>query len=225
MLIYLAEILFQNPTCTQEFAALFNRTFTLFKDNLGTFGYVDAFTDESKQYDYILSNPPYVISGTKIIKEELRKTAKTKGKYTVNAVGLESLGLEWIVNSLKPGGKTFVVIPDGILGRVVPGSKRLRKFILDNCYLDAIVSLPVRAFFANYEHTYIIALTKKDSLSARQDFPVFTYLVSNIGERLTSVKREAIDDNDLPEMIRLFKTYSASKSTAKDYVAPLSQPL
>ena len=223
MLIYLAEILFQNPTCTQEFAALFNRTFTLFKDNLGTFGYVDAFTDESKQYDYILSNPPYVISGTKIIKEELRKTAKTKGKYTVNAVGLESLGLEWIVNSLKPGGKTFVVIPDGILGRVVPGSKRLRKFILDNCYLDAIVSLPVRAFFANYEHTYIIALTKKDSLSARQDFPVFTYLVSNIGERLTSVKREAIDDNDLPEMIRLFKTYSASKSTAKDYVAPLSR--
>lgn len=223
MLIYLAEILFQNPTCTQEFASLFNRTFTLFKDNLGTFGYVDPFTDESKQYDYILSNPPYVISGTKIIKEELRKTTKTKGKYTINAVGLESLGVEWIVNSLKPGGKAFVVIPDGILGRVVPGSKRLRQFILDKCYLDAIVSLPVRTFFANYEHTYIIALTKKDSPTLHQDFPVFTYLVSNIGERLTSVKREAIDDNDLPEMIRLFKIYNASRAVSKDYVEQASR--
>ena len=223
MLIYLAEILFQNPNCTQEFAALFNRTFTLFKDNLGTFGYVDSFADESKQYDYILSNPPYVISGTKIIKDELRKTAKTKNKYKINAVGLESLGLEWIVKSLKPGGKAFVVIPDGILGRVVEGSKRLRAYILEQCYLDAIVSLPVRTFFANYEHTYIIAITKKDNSSLKQDFPVFTYLVSNIGERLTSVKRETIDNNDLPEMIRLFKMYSIAKSTSKDDIEQASR--
>lgn len=222
MLIYLAEILFQNPTCTEEFASLFNRTFTLFRNNLGTFGYVEPFADETKQYDYILSNPPYVISGTKIIKEELRKTAKTKGKYKVNAVGLESLGLEWIINSLKPGGKAFVIIPDGILSRVVPSSKRLRSFILEECYLDAIISLPVRAFFANYEHTYIIALTKKDNPSLRQDYPVFTYLVSNIGERLTSVKREAIDDNDLPEMIRLFKMFSAEKATSKDLIEQAS---
>lgn len=215
MLIYLAEILFQNPTCTEEFASVFNRTFTLFKDNLGTFGFVDTFSDDEKKYDYILSNPPYVISGTKIIKEELRKTPRTKGKYTVNAVGLESLGIEWIIKSLKPGGKTFIVIPDGILGRSVSSSKRLRQYILQECYIDAIVSLPVRAFFANYEHTYIIALTKKDSTDSKQSFPVFTYLVSNIGERLTSVKRESIDENELPEMVRLFKFYNGARTVCK----------
>ncbi len=216
MLIYLAELLFQNPNCTEEFAAVFNRTFKLFKDNLGTFGYVDVFSESEKQYDYILSNPPYVINGTKIIKEELSKTARTKGKYKINAVGLESLGLEWIINSLKPGGKAFIVIPDGILGRVVSSSSKLRAYILENCYLDAIVSLPVRAFFANYEHTYIIAITKKENNSLQQEFPVFTYLVSNIGERLTSVKRESIDENDLPEMVRLFKIYNATKTGCKD---------
>jgi len=216
MLIYLAEILFQNPTCTEEFASVFNRTYTLFKDNLGTFGYVDAFDDNDKQYDYILSNPPYVISGTRIIKEELKKTVRTKGKYKVNAVGLESLGVEWIINSLRPGGKAFIIIPDGILGRIVSSSKKLREYILENCYLDAIVSLPVRTFFANYEHTYILALTKKENVVFKQDFPVFSYLVSNIGERLTSVKRESIDDNDLPEMIRLFKLYSVARADCKE---------
>ena len=216
MLIYLAEILFQNPTCTEEFASVFNRTFTLFKDNLGTFGYVEPFSDDAKKYDYVLSNPPYVISGTRIIKEELSKTARTKGKYTVNAVGLESLGIEWIIKSLKPGGKAFIVIPDGILGRIVSSSKKLREYILEHCYLDAIVSLPVRAFFANYEHTYILAITKKENTEVEQEFPVFTYLVSNIGERLTSVKREPIDDNDLPEMVRLFKFYGAARTACKD---------
>lgn len=216
MLIYLAEILFQNPTCTEEFAAAFNRSFTLFRDNLGTFGYVDIFSDNNKKYDYILSNPPYVISGTRIIKEELRKTARTKGKYMVNAVGLESLGVEWIINSLKPGGKAFIIIPDGILGRIVSSSKKLREYILENCYLDAIISLPIRAFFANYEHTYILAFTKKEDINLKQDFPVFSYLVSNIGERLTSVKRESIDDNDLPEMVRFFKIYSATKTECKE---------
>jgi len=40
MLIYLAELLFANPDCSKEFARVFNETFTLFKDNLGTFGHI-----------------------------------------------------------------------------------------------------------------------------------------------------------------------------------------
>lgn len=218
MLIYLAEILFQNPNCTEEFASVFNRTFTLFKDNLGTFGYTKPFSDSNKQYDYILSNPPYVISGTRIIKEELKKTPRTKGQYTINAVGLESLGVEWIIKSLKPGGKAFIVIPDGILGRIVKSSKKLREYILSTCYLDAIISLPVRAFYANFEHTYIISLTKKESAEIKQVHPVFTYLVSNIGERLTSVKRDSIDENDLPEMVRLYRYFTVAKTTSRDYL-------
>ena len=56
MLIYLAEILFSNPNCSKEFAGVFNSTFRLFKDNLGTFGHI--ISDENEKYDYILSNPP-----------------------------------------------------------------------------------------------------------------------------------------------------------------------
>ena len=92
MLVYLAEILFANPTRSKEFARVFNDTFRLFKDNLGTFGHI--IDDESERYDVILSNPPYVTSGMDIIKEEIRRTAKTRNAYPVNALGLESLSLE-----------------------------------------------------------------------------------------------------------------------------------
>ncbi|WP_426661962.1 N-6 DNA methylase [Rhodanobacter aciditrophus] len=215
MLIYIAEILFAHPQCTQSFADLFNSTFRLFKDNLGTFGHI--IKDESEKYDVILSNPPYVTSGSSIIKEELQSKAETKEAYKINALGLEGLSMEWIVNSLKAGGRAFVVIPDGILGRA-KGDK-LREFMLERCFLDGIVALPPRTFFSNAELTYILALTRKpepvDGHWIRQTAPVFTYLVTNIGERLTSVRREAIDENDLPEMEKLFKVFMGSKTSSK----------
>jgi len=212
MLIYLAELLFANPQCSTEFARVFNDTFTLFKDNLGTFGHI--IKNEEDKYDFILSNPPYVTSGSSIIKEELRKTARTAKEYPVNALGLEGLSIEWIIKSLKKGGKAFIIIPDGILART--GGKKLRNHILRECFLDAIVSLPDRTFFANFKHTYILAFTKKNNPDDVQTEPVFTYLVSNIGERLTSVKREEIDQDDLPQGEAFFKIFSGARQGCKD---------
>lgn len=217
MLIYLAELLFAHPNCSKDFAGTFNQTFKLFKDNLGTFGHI--ISDDSDKYDYILSNPPYVTRGSSVIKEEIKKTARTMNAYPVNALGLEGLSVEWIVKSLKPGGRAFLIVPDGILGRA---DKKLRTHILRECYLDAIVSLPVRTFFANAEHTYILAFTKKHRPDDNQHEPVFTYLVSNIGERLTSVKREPIEADDLPEMERLFRIFMADRNGAKAYLEKLS---
>ena len=211
MLIYLAELLFAYPKRSTEFAKIFNSTFLLFKDNLGTFGHI--IKKESDKYDFILSNPPYVTSGSSIIKEEIQKTAKTKNEYPINALGLEGLSIEWIIKSLKPGGKAFIVIPDGILSRF--GGKKLRNYILSECYLDALISLPVRTFFANFKQTYIIAITKKHNISDIQKDHVFTYIVSNIGEKLTSVKRDEIEDNDLPELETLFRLFLGARNTCK----------
>jgi len=212
MLIYLAELLFKNPDCSQEFAKVFNETFTLFKDNLGTFGHIVK--EDKDKYDFILSNPPYVTSGSGIIKEEIKRTPRTTNEYPVNALGLEGLSVEWIVKSLRKGGRAFIVVPDGILGRV--GGKKLRHHILRECYLDAIVSLPLRTFYANNEHTYILAITKKHDPDDRQNKAVFTYLVSNIGERLRSVKREEIESDDLPEMEGLYRVFDAAGDRVKN---------
>ena len=211
MLIYLAELLFANPQCATEFARIFNETFRLFRDNLGTFGHIINHEDE--KYDFILSNPPYVTRGSGIMKEQLRLTPRTINEYPVNALGLEGLSLEWIVKSLKKGGIACLIIPDGILART--GGDKLRNYILKECYLNAIVSLPDRAFFANFKHTYILVITKKNNSSDVQKDPVFTYLVTNIGERLTSIKREEIEEDDLPEMENFFKIFSGAKNVSK----------
>ena len=207
MLIYLAEILFRNPQSTTAFAGVFNDTFTMFRNNLGTFGHI--IEREEDKYDIVMTNPPYVTSGSSIIKEEIAQTPHTVNEYPINGLGLESLSLEWIVKSLKRGGRAYVIIPDGILARV--HGRKLRDHILRECSLDAIISLPTRTFFANLERTYVMALTKKHDSSYVQDHPVFTFLVSHIGEQLTSIGREDIDDDDLPDMERLLRVFTATK--------------
>ena len=212
MLIYLADILFRYPQFATEFARAFNTIFTLFQDNLGTFGYIVKSEDE--KFDIIMSNPPYVTRGSSIIKEEIAKTPHTTSEYPISGLGLESLAIEWIVRSLRRGGRAYVIIPDGILGRVY--GRKLRDHILSECFLEAIVSLPNRTFFANFERTYILVLTKKHERTDVQSHPVFTFLLSNIGERLTSVQREDIKDDDLPNMERLFRIFQASHGDPVD---------
>ena len=96
-------------------------------------------------------------------------------------------------------------------------TKKLREFILEQCVVDAVISLPLNTFFTTNKKTYILALTKKipvkvDGISTleRQSSPVFTYLCSEIGET-RDVNRFDIDQNDLAVASDLFNMFKGSK--------------
>ena len=164
----------------------------------------------------ILTNPPYVMSGSSNLKEEIGKQTELKQHYAINAMGIEGLFMEWIVRALKPGGKAFIVVPDGIMNR--SNDKKLRDYILEQCVIDAVISLPLNTFFTTNKKTYILALTKKtpvkvDGISTleRQSSPVFTYLCSEIGET-RDVHRFDIDQNDLAVASDLFNMFKSAKA-------------
>jgi type I restriction enzyme M protein len=214
MLIFISELLKKNPTLSEEFSNLFNLTFKLLsKTILGTLSKL-----ERDKYDLILTNPPYVTSGSSNYKEAIKSDSKLKKFYSVNAMGVEGLFLEWIIRSLKPSKKAFVIIPDGILNRL--NDKSLREFIKKECIIEGIISLPINAFYTTPKKTYILAITKKygktegEREEEKQKEPVFTYLISNIGETL-DVNRFAIPQNDLIEMVSLFNQFKGSKNSFK----------
>ncbi len=217
MLIYLSPLIRENPGLTKEFAELFNDTFTLQTNSiLGTLAH--PIKDE---YDLILTNPPYVTSGSANLKDEITKNEELKNYYSVSAMGVEGLFMEWIVRALKPGGKAFVVVPDGIMNR--SNDKRLRDFILEECEIDAVISLPIDTFFTTNKKTYILAVTKKmpvlrDGIEVRerQRTPVFTYLCSEIGETRDNYRFD-MEQNDLAEAARQFNMFKGAK---KDFTTP-----
>ena len=133
MLIYMSGMIKEHPGLTKQFAELFNNTFTLQTNSiLGTLA--KPITEE---YDLILTNPPYVMSGSSNLKEEIAKDDALKKYFSISAMGIEGLFMEWIIRALKPGKKAFIVVPDGIMNR--SNDKKLRDFILEQCNIDAVI--------------------------------------------------------------------------------------
>lgn len=207
MLIYLSDLIVKHKGSTKLFAEeAFNKVFHLVKTNLGTFG-----LKITNEYDLILTNPPYVTNGVSTIKSEIREKG-LGGLYANAGSGLEGLAVCWIINALKEGGSAYIILPDGIMNRT--SDKRLRDYILQKCIINGIISLPTRTFFATPKQTYIVSLTKKKENAGRQDTPVFTYLISEIGETRDS-KRFKIEQNDLEAMSVKFRQFMASP---KEYI-------
>ena len=160
MLIYFSDLLakYHSMEHLNSFSKnAFNKVFHLLKTNLGTFGKID-----DMPYDLILTNPPYVTSGSSSIKEALnsdttllRYKEKSKYKapyYVANGRGTQSLAIEWIIKNLKPLGMALVVVPDSLFLQ-----NNMITYIKEHCIVQGIISLP----------------NKK-----RQQFPEFHYLVS-----------------------------------------------
>lgn len=210
MLIYFSEIIKDYPNHTVEFGKIFNDSFTLKTNSiLGTLR--DPIENE---YDLILTNPPYVTSGSSNLKEEIGKDSELKKYYKINAIGVEGLFMEWIIRALKPNGKAFIVIPDGIFNR--QNDKNLREFIKQECFIDGIISLPLNTFFTTNKKTYILCITKKNNKADIQSDPVFTYLVSEIGES-RDIYRFNIEQNDLNEATTLYNFFKGNKSSFESF--------
>lgn len=204
MLIYFSDLIKNNPGLCPQFAKLFNESFTLKTNSiLGTLS--ETVEDE---YDLILTNPPYVTSGSSNLKDEIKKDGELVDYYKINALGVEGLFMEWIIKALKPNGKAFIVVPDGIFNR--QNDKNLRKFLTDECYIDGVISLPLKTFFTTPKKTYILCVTKKVNKKDIQTDPVFTYLASEIGES-RDIYRFDIPQDDLTEAVTLYSFFKGNK--------------
>ena len=195
MLIYLSDLLteYHTPDHLRHFAeGGLNRVFRLLKSNLGTFGETGM-----EPFDLILTNPPYVTSGSRSIKSAI-ETEGLNDHYWFSGRGTESLAVEWIVNNLKSGGQALVVVPDGLMNQA-----STLEAIKERCIVQVIAALPTRTFYSTTRKTYILGLRKKRKQDVEQDAPVLTYLVGEIGETRDS-RRMTLEVNHLDQPVSLF---------------------
>lgn len=94
---------------------------------------------ESERYSLVLANPPFAGSlDYETTADDLLKVVKTKKT--------ELLFLALFLRLLKPGGRAAVIVPDGVLFGSTQAHVRLRKILVENQKLDAIVKLPSGVF-------------------------------------------------------------------------------
>ncbi len=169
--------------------------------------------------DVIITNPPYVTQGSKIFKDEinnfsgLRNGQELKTYYDRVGLGLESLFLRYISGALKPGGRGYVIVPQGLLTRTEPAAKEK---LLSECNLLASISLPRNTFFNTPQKTFILVVEKRHTkVDARPD--VFTAIVSSIGESLDARRVTMLGDNTLDEVASAFLAHTNSEIIPTQY--------
>lgn len=209
-LIYYSDLFKNNSDSNTKIQKLAGELLnTVIKSSHSVLGTLDNLTQE--RFDLILANPPYYQSA---VITEASKTVKISGStskaYTTGGRGIESLFTEWIVKSLKKGGEANVILPDGIFTNIA--NDKLKKLILDECFIESVISLPVGTFFNTPKKTFILTLHKRTSAEKdiTQPYPVFAYLCSSIGETMDTYRFD-IEENDFKDAVSLYTLYKNAK--------------
>jgi len=141
---------------------------------------------EEEKYTLVLANPPFAGSlDYENTAKDLLQIVKTKKT--------ELLFLALFLRLLKPGGRAAVIVPDGVLFGSSNAHKELRRLLVEDQKLDAVVSLPSGVFrpYAGVS-TAVLVFTKTNS--GGTDF-VWFYDVEADGWSLDDKRQQLLDDD------------------------------
>jgi type I restriction enzyme M protein len=145
-------------------------------------------------YDVVLANPPF--SG-KIDKDRIVDDVKV-GSTTAT----EILFLKYMLDSLKPGGRCGVIVPEGVLFGSTGAHKEIRRQLIENNTVEAVLSLP-GGVFQPYSGVKTSALVF--SKGGTTDKVMFLH-ADNDGFKLDAQHDTPIDADDLPSLVAAYQS-------------------
>ena len=114
------------------------------------------------------------------------------------------LFVDYIAEHLNPNGRAAIIVPEGIVFQSANAYKELRKYLVNNDLLYAVISLPA-GVFNPYSGVKTSILLIDKSFARLKDEILFVKL-NNDGFDLGAQRRE-IKENDIPEIIHIVKKY------------------
>lgn len=157
---------------------------------------------DKDKYDLILANPPF--KGT-INKENINEDLSAITSTTKT----ELLFVALFVRLLRVGGRCACIVPDGVLFGSSKAHKNLRKELVENQYLEGVISMPSGVFkpYAGVS-TAVLIFTKTNSGGTDK---VWFYDMKTDGHTLDD-KRQPIEENDIPDIIERFHNRDGEES-------------
>ncbi len=143
----------------------------------------------------VIANPPFKGS---LNKDTIAKNLASE----VSTTKTELLFLALMIRILKTGGRACVIVPDGVLFGTSNAHTTIRKKLIDNQKLEAVISMPSGVFkpYAGVS-TAILIFTKTNSGGTDK---VWFYDMQNDGFTLND-NRTPIEENDIPDIIASYK--------------------
>ncbi len=148
-------------------------------------------------FDVILANPPFSgrLDKDRIVEEvKIGRTAQT-----------ELLFLQYMLNQLKQGGRCGVVVPEGVLFGSSGAHKELRRKLVENNTVEAVLSLPGGVFNPYSGVKTSVLIFRKGGATEN----VMFLHADNDGFKLDANHDQPINEDDLPALIEAFRERDA----------------
>ncbi len=181
-----------------------------------TIEYRDSLSDQNPDrdmYSLILANPPFKGSlDYDIVSTDLLKVCKTKKT--------ELLFLALFLRMLHVGGRCACIVPDGVLFGSSTAHRAIRRTLIEDNRLEAVVSMPSGVFKPYAGVSTAVLVFTKTGHGGTDD--VWFYDMRADGFSLDD-KRSPIADNDIPDIIARFKNWEAEKDrkrTDQSFLVP-----
>lgn len=180
----------------------------------------DQFADD--YFDYIIMNPPF---GREWKKEQSKVEEEYKKPNNRFKAGLPAISdsqllfLQNAVSKMNPKGSKIAIIHNGsalFQGDAESGASEIRRYVLENDYLDAIIQLPNDIFYNTGISTYIWLLSNKKPktrINKVQLIDASSYyrkMRKSLGNKKNEITPEQIED-----IVKLYNNYEETKHSKK----------
>ncbi|MGY1714361.1 N-6 DNA methylase [Geodermatophilus sp. SYSU D01106] len=189
-----------------------------------------------QRFDYMLANPPFGVDWKRIQKQidAEKQQLGFRGRFGAGLPRVSDgslLFLQHLISKMKPveadgsGGSRIAIVFSGsplFSGGAGSGESEIRRWIIENDWLEAIVALPDQLFYNTSIHTYFWVVTNRKAdhrkgevvlLDARQDFAKMRkslgdkrkYITDRQIEDLTWVYHHAFDEAAGDQRVKIFR--------------------
>lgn len=181
--------------------------------------YGNSFSEDGhqgRQFDYLLANPPFGVEWKKVEKE-VKDEHRTKGFAGRFGAGLPPINdgsllfLQHMISKMKPvseGGSRLAIVFNGsplFTGAAGSGPSEIRRWIIENDWLEAVVALPDQLFYNTGISTYFWIVTNRKAPKRRGKVQLidarelWTKMRKSLG-----AKRKEVSDDQIAEIVRLY---------------------
>lgn len=172
--------------------------------------YWDKLLENEKDKDVLKELRKIRGEGFNVILSNIPYSQKTDygNTYPIPSNNGDSIFIQHIIKSLKDSGKCAVIVPEGFLFRIE--LKNIRKYLLETCNLDAVISLP-SGLFLPYTgvKTDILIFTKGKPTKS-----VWYYRIGNDGYELNTNRKKLSGRNDIDELLEIWLEKPDDKNRA-----------
>ncbi|HUF99757.1 MAG TPA: class I SAM-dependent DNA methyltransferase, partial [Ilumatobacter sp.] len=178
----------------------------------------------TERFDYLLANPPFGVEWKKVADsvQHEHQSLGFAGRYGAGLPRINDgsfLFLQHMVSKMKPadqGGSRLAIVFNGsplFTGAAGSGESEIRRWIIENDWLEAVVALPDQLFYNTGISTYFWIVTNRKAknrkgrvqlIDARQSF---AKMRKSLGE-----KRKEISEQQLNEIVRLYGNFDQQQS-------------